>query len=597
MTTEAWITIGLIAVAAILLITERLRADLVALFVALGLRLTGVLSTEQALSGFSQTAVLTILAVFILSHGLEQTGATGWVGRQLLRLASASERRLLAVITLTAAFLSAFMNTIAAAAILLPTAMGVARALKIRPSRLLMPLSFGALLGGMTTLLTTANIIVSNTLSQNGVQPYGLLDFLPTGLPIVFAGALFMVLFAPRLLPSRDLAGEIARMKLLRGELARIYHLREGTSEVCVQEGSRLAGKTLLEGAWGKKLDLTVLGISHDDELTLAPHPESAVQEGDIVLLDGTPTPAQLETYGLQFTFSSDLVSGLSSQDVPMIEVTLAPRSDLEYQTLRQIHFRERFGLQVIALWREGLVVQRGIAELPLRFGDAMLIQGPKSQVRLLRMDPNFLILEEEQEVRPGKKALLAAAIMAFSLSLAAAQILPIAISTLLGAALMVLSRCITMDQAYRAVEWRAIFLIAGMIPLSSALQITGAADALADGLFHILGTASPLLTGSLLLICASIVSLILSGQTAAVVMAPIAIAAANTINADPRALSMAVAIGCSIAFISPLGHPSNLLVMGPGGYTVRDYARLGIPLSILTILVASAVLHWVWGL
>ncbi len=597
MTVDAWITIGLITVAAVLLISGWLRSDLVAIFVALGLRLTGVLSTEQALSGFSQTAVLTILSIFIITHGLEITGATAWVGRHLLRLAGASERRLLTVITLTAALLSLFMNTIAAAAILLPMTMGIARELKLRPSRLLMPLSFGALLGGTATLLTTANIIVSNTLNQNGLKPYGLLDFLPVGLPVVIAGSLLMVWLAPKVLPARDMAGEIARMKLLRGELARIYHLREGTSEVRVQEDSPMAGKTLVEGAWGQDLDLTVLGISHEDQLTLAPDPNIEIYEEDIVLLDGTPTPKQMKDYGLEFTFTSDLVSGLSSQDVPLIEVVLAPRSELEKKTLRQIHFRERFGLQVIALWREGLIIQRGIADLPLRFGDAMLLQGPKSKVRLLRMDSNFMVLQEERDIRPGKQAVLASMILIGSLALAAAQVLPIAIATLLGAALMVLTRCMTMDQAYRAVEWRAIFLIAGMLPLSTALQITGAASAVANDLLQWVGTGSPMITAMLLLIGASTLSLILSGQTAAVIMAPISIAAATAMNADPRALSMAVAVGCSLSFISPLGHPSSLLVMGPGGYTFRDYVRLGIPLTFLTFFVAALSLHWFWGL
>jgi di/tricarboxylate transporter len=597
MTVDAWITIGLIVVAAILLISGWVRSDLVAIFVALGLRLTGVLSTEQALSGFSQTAVLTILSIFIITHGLEITGATGWVGRHLLRLAGTSERRLLTVITLTAALLSLFMNTIAAAAILLPMTMGIVRELKLRPSRLLMPLSFGALLGGTATLLTTANIIVSNTLNQNGLKPYGLLDFLPVGLPVVIAGTLLMVWLAPKVLPARDMAGEIARMKLLRGELARIYHLREGTSEIRVQEDSPMAGKTLVEGAWGQDLDLTVLGISHDDQLTLAPDPNIEIYEDDIVLLDGTPTPKQMKDYGLEFTFTSDLVSGLSSQEVPLVEVVLAPRSELEKKTLRQIHFRERFGLQVIALWREGLIIQRGIADLPLRFGDAMLLQGPKSKVRLLRMDSNFMVLQEERDIRPGKQAVLASMILIGSLALAAAQVLPIAIATLLGAALMVLTRCMTMDQAYRAVEWRAIFLIAGMLPLSTALQITGAASAVANDLLQWVGTGSPMITAMLLLIGASTLSLILSGQTAAVIMAPISIAAATAMNADPRALSMAVAVGCSLSFISPLGHPSSLLVMGPGGYTFRDYVRLGIPLTILTFFVAALGLHWFWGL
>lgn len=597
MSLEAWVTLVIIGLAALLLITERLRPDLTALLVTLSLRLTGVISTEEALSGFSRSAVITILAVFILTHGLERTGATSWVGRQLLRLAGNSERRLLGMLVLTAAFLSTFMNTIAAAAVLLPTTMGIARELKFKPSRLLMPLAFGALLGGTATLLTTANIIVSSTLNLAGLQPFGLFDFLPTGIPIIISGTALMIWLAPKILPDRDVAGEIARMSLLRGELANIYHLREGTSEVLVNPDSSIAGQTLRETALGHDLGITVLGILSENHVILAPHPDVVVRGGDALLLDGIPTPDQLERYGLQINFEADLVSLLASPDVPLVEATIAPRSELEGLTLRQIHFRERYGLQVIALWREGLILQQDIAEIPLRFGDAMLLQGPRAQVQLLRFEPNFLILEEERETRPGPRALLATAIMIFSLILAATQILPVAVATLLGATLMVLTECLSMDQAYRAVEWRAIFLIAGMIPLSIALTNTGAAHILAEAMFQLSGSSSTLITGMLLLLTASILSLFLSGQTAAVVVAPIAIAAAGPTGADPRVLALCVAIGCSLAFVSPLGHPASLLVMGPGGYTFRDYSRLGIPLTITTFLVAAAALHWIWGL
>jgi di/tricarboxylate transporter len=224
-------------------------------------------------------------------------------------------------------------------------------------------------------------------------------------------------------------------------------------------------------------------------------------------------------------------------------------------------------------------------------------MQGPLAKIRLLRRNPNFLILEEDIEARPGTQALTATGIMVLSLALAATQVLPISIATLCGAVSMVLAGCLNMEQAYRAVEWKAIFLIAGMLPLSIALESTGTAAVIARGLYQLTGDLSPLVTGAILLTAASGLSLLLSGQTAAVIMAPVAIAAAVPIQADPRALAMAVAIGCSLAFISPVGHPANLLVMGPGGYRVRDYLRLGLPLTLVSILVAVAGLHWVWGL
>jgi di/tricarboxylate transporter len=596
MTPSGWITLAIIFMASILLITERVRPDLTALLVVLSLRLTNIVTTEEALSGFSRSAVITILCVFILTHGLERTGATSWVGRQLLRTAGQSERKLIAALMLTGAGLAAFMNTIAAAAVLLPTAIGIARQTKIRPSRLLMPLAFGALLGGTTTLLTTANIIVSSTLFEAGFAPLGLFEFLPVGLPLVIFGVLFVLLLAPKLLPTRDVAGQIARMRLLHGELAKIYHLREGSCEVVVEKDSVVAGQTLRQAGWGQALSLMVLGISRKNQLRLAPAPDDDVQVGDFLLLDRAPTHAELQEYGLKLTFEADLVSELASYEVPLVEATLAPRSDLVGKTLREIHYRERFGLQVIALWRQGLVVQHDIADIPLRFGDALLLQGPLEKVKLLHMDPNFLLLEEEIDVEPTRKALLAAAIMAFSLGLAATQVLSIAIATLLGATLMLLTGCLTMDQAYRAVEWKAIFLVAGMIPLSIALETTGTANVIATWL-HDMSGLTAVTIAAILLITASAMSLVLSGQATAVIMAPVAIATAVSLDVDPRALAMVVAIGCSLAFISPLGHPANLLMMGPGGYTFRDYVKLGLPLTLLSFAVALLALIWKWGL
>ena len=597
MTPAGWTTLAVIAIAAVLLISGRLRPDLTALLVMLALSITGIITPEQAFSGFSRSAVITILSIFILTYGLERTGATSWVGGQLLSIFGTSERKLVTAIMLTSAGLSLFMNTVAAAAVLLPTTMGIARQAKIRPSRLLMPLAFGSLLGGTATLLTSAHIIVSSALSQNGLQPFGLFDFLPVGLPLVISGTLLMLWLAPKLLPTRDMAGEIARIQRLRGELVQIYHLRESTCEVIVQPGSSMAGQTLRQGGWGKDLGLTVLGIYHQGSLVKAPDRDTKVSDGDILLLEGMPTPDQLDKYGLDLTLEPDLFNNLASQEVPLVEVTLAPRSELEGRTLRRVHFREHYGLQVLALWREGLVLQQDLADIRLRFGDAMLLQGPRAQVELLRSNPNFLILEEETAGRPGFRALLAFGILAASLALAATNVLPISIATLVGAVTMILTGCLTMDDAYHAIEWKVIFLIAGMLPLSIALESTGTASFLAQELHRLTGGITHLTAAAILLTITITLSVFLSSQTAAVIMSPIAIATAAQIGADPRALAMTVGIGCSLAFASPLGHPANLLVMGPGGYTFRDYFRLGTPLTLLTLAITLVMLRLVWGL
>jgi di/tricarboxylate transporter len=597
MSPAGWITMATIAVAALFLVTEWLRPDLTALLVVITLSITGVVTPEEALSGFSQAAVITILSVYILSAGLEKTGVTRGIGRLLLRITRGSETTLMAALTVSSAVLSLFMNTIAAAAMMLPATMGIARQAKIRPSRLLMPVAFGALLGGAATLLTTANIVTSATLVQAGLTPFGLLDFLPVGLPLAICGILLILILAPRLLPRRDVAGSIARMHRMNVDLAHLYNLHEVTSELVIDRGSAMAGKTLRESSWRQDLGVTVLGISHNGRLQLTANGDTEVSEGDILIVKGEHDPKSLHAQGISLNPESELGDALASQDFPLVEVIVPPRSAWEGETVRELHLRERYGIQVLAIWREGKIVLTDVANMPLRIGDAALLQGPSEKFGSLRRNPNVLILSEETEGRPSVRAPLAVGILLASLVLAAAGVLPLAIATLAGAALMVITRCISMEEAYAAVEWRTIILVAGMLSLSVALQATGSAAWLAKGLVSISEPLGTLGTAGILLLVSILFSLLLGGQAGAVIMAPIAIAAGGVVGADPRAMAMAVAIGCSVAFLSPLGHPANLLVLGPGGYKFRDYVRLGAPLTLLSIIVALVTLHWFWGL
>jgi di/tricarboxylate transporter len=597
MSPAGWITMATIAVAALLLVTEWLRPDLTALLVVITLSITGVVTPEEALSGFSQAAVITILSVYILSAGLEKTGVTRGIGRLLLRITRGSETKLMAALTMSSAVLSLFMNTIAAAAMMLPATMGIARQAKIRPSRLLMPVAFGALLGGAATLLTTANIVTSATLVQAGLQPFGLLDFLPVGLPLAICGIILILILAPRLLPRRDMAGSIARMRRMNVELAQLYHLHEATSELVIDRDSAMAGKTLRESSWRQDLGVTVLGISHNGRLQLTANGDTEVSEGDILIVKGEPDSKSLSSHGVSLNPESELGDALASQDFPLVEVIVPPRSAWEGETPRELQLRERYGIQVLAIWREGEIMLTDVANISLRIGDAALLQGPSKKFASLRRNPNVLILSEETEGRPSVRAPLAVGILLTSLALAAAGVLPLAIATLAGAVLMVITRCISMEDAYTAVEWRTIILVAGMLSLSVALQASGSAAWLAKGLVSFSQPLGTLGTAGILLLVSILFSLLLGGQAGAVIMAPIAIAAGGVVGADPRAMAMAVAIGCSVAFLSPLGHPANLLVLGPGGYKFRDYVRLGAPLTLLSILVTLVTLHWFWGL
>jgi di/tricarboxylate transporter len=540
---------------------------------------------------------MTILSVFVISEALERSGVTRWIGQRLLHLAGSSERRLSMVLMLTSASLSTIMKPIASTATLLPTTMGIARQSGVRPSRLMMPLSFGALLGGTATLLTTANIIVSTTLEHADFQPYGLFDFLPIGIPLILAGTLTVVLLAPHFLPDRDVCEQVSRMQRLHDELAQSFGLPESCSEVIVLHSSRLKGEALHEGGLAAELGLGILGIWGNGQVLLAPDRNTKLQTGDILILDGKLHANQKRHYGLRDVDNDQLPTPFGTEEIPLIEATLIPHSELGGRSLRQIDFRQRFGLQVLAIWRQGTVLNGPIGDISLRFGDALLMQGPRENIEALDQDPNFLILEEATNARPPARAWLAIGILAISLGLGAAGVLPVAVATLAGATFMVLCGEITMNDAYQSIDWKTILFVAGMFPLSIAMQTTGLAQMTGNALIGFTASLGSLGTAAALLIATIGFSLFLGGQTAGMILAPIAIASSNAIGMDPRGMAMAVAIGCSLAFISPMGHPAHLLVMGPGGYTFRDYARLGAPLTIISILVTLAGLHWIWNI
>lgn len=597
MTPTMLFVLGLVAAAAVLLVTERLRPDLIALLVLVALGVSGVVAPADLFAGFGRSAVITILALFILTDGLERTGATRWLGRRLQRLAGGSEGRAVAVVMAAAATLSLGMNNIAAAAVLLPVVLGLSRQRKLPPSRLLIPVSFGAMLGGMATVFTTANILVSNALAEQGLRPYGVLDFLPVGLPMALAGIAFMAVAGRKLLPWRALEG---RATLRPGaNLTEAYQMRDVVRAVYVKPGSAMAGLSLAAGGWGEKLSLNVLGISRGGGVTLAPPRSETVREGDIVLFSGQIDQAELAPHGLVLTEDPAWGGQLVSEQISLVEVALAPRSTLAGKSLREIQFRDRYNLTVLAIWREGNTLRDGLAELPLRFGDALLMQGQRARIDLLRRDPNFLILEEDlgEAEALSPRAWLAVGLMTAAVALAALNVLPIALSTFTAACLMVLSGCLSMDEAYAAVEWKAVFLIAGMLPLGAAMSSTGAAALVGERLVGLLGGGGALLVAGGLFLAATLLTQVLSGQVTPVVLAPIAIAAARQLGVDPRGLAMAVALGCSMAFLTPISHSANLLVMGPGGYRFGDYTRVGLPLSLVLLAVLLAGLALFWGI
>jgi di/tricarboxylate transporter len=596
--------LALFIFASVLLVSGRLRPDLVALLVlvTLGLSsllppLAGVVRPQDLFSGFSRDVVITILSLSIITHALERVGATRRLGQFLLRLSGNSEARAVLVVMVVAALLSLVMNNIAAAAMLMPAVIGLTRQTGMRPSRLLIPLAFGTMLGGMATLLTTANLLVSAALVEQGARAYSLFEFAPVGVPMAVAGIAFVALAGWRWLPARGLERppEPGRRG---GSLSDTYGLRQAVGAVYVRAGSAMAGLSLAAGHWGEQFKMHVVAILRGGSVQLAPAPAVEVREGDIVLFMGNVNGDLLVRYGLECTDVTTWAGHFTSEEVNLMEVTLAPRSSLAGRTLREINFREKFNLSVIAIWRENRTLIENLGEIPLRFGDALLVQGDRARLKLLRSERDFLVLEEDTaKTAMPSRSWLALGLTAAALLLAALEIVPIAQSTFAAACLLVLFDCLSMDEAYGAIEWKVIFLIAGMLPLGIAMTNTGAAALIGQAVVAGVGQWGPLAVAGGLFVVTALLTQVIGGQVTPVILAPIAIAAARHIGVDPRGLGMAVAMGASMAFLSPLSHSVNMLVMGPGAYTFRDYSRVGLPLSLVLSAVMLAGLALFWGI
>ncbi len=591
MSPQNWLVLGITAAITVVLITDKLRADVAALLTLAVLGLTGLVSPNDLFSGFGRSAVITIVALFMITQGLERSGATRILGRHLGRLAGTSESRAVVVVMIATALLSLVMNTIAAAAVLLPAVIGISRQTDLKPSRLLIPMSFASLLGGMATLFTTANLLVSASLSQAGLRPYGILDFIPIGLPMAVAGILFMALVGRKLLPQHSLGGG-RRAVHPGGSLADTYELSQAVRGAYVMPGSEMAGRSLSEAGWGTRLGLSVIGISRGGSIRLAPSARDKVLEGDVVIFTGDIDDQALARCRLVRTRDPAWQGKFVSSQVSLVEVVLAPRSTFAGKTLHEINFREKYDLMILALWRAGRTIRVGLPDIPLEVGDALLVQGNHERIKMLRNEPALIVLEEDiEDAPPGRKAWLAVGLTMAAVVMSALQIIPIAEAAVSAALLMVLLGCMTMDEAYDSVEWRAIFLIAGMLPLGIAMTTTGTARLTGDALIALLGHGGPLAVAAGMFLVTTLLTQVMGGQATAVILAPIAIAAALSLRADPRVIGMAVAMGCSTAFLTPFAHPSNILVMGPGGYTTRDYARVGLPLTFVLFITFLASL------
>jgi di/tricarboxylate transporter len=560
----------------------------------LALGFCGILTSQESFSGFSRRAIIIMMSAFILAEGLRRSGATERLGESIVRLFGKGELGLTFGVMTAAAFLSLFMNNIAAASLLFPVVSGVAQRAKISSSRLLMPLAFGTILGGMATLLTTTNIIVSGLLRDMNLGGFGLLDFVPIGLPLAFLGILFVTLWGRKLLPQQSPAQRIWEDDQSGEALLDTYQLSERFLRAAVHAGKGLDGKKLAESGLREKYHLNIMAVQRGKHW-LSPDPDARLQGGDILLILARPEdslPVVLNDFLEILPAGTWQHDYLSIPNFMLIETAIAPRSHLAGQNLRELQFQQKFGAKVLAVWRHGRSIRTRLADLPLEFGDGLLLQGSAKSLELLRTEPGLILLAESVSApRMSLRGWLAVLLMIVTLGLAVAFPTWIAEILLSGAVAMVLIGMLNMDQAYRAIEWRSIFMVAGMLPVGVALEKTGAAALLSQWIVSQLGDAGHLAVLAGLVLVTVLFTQMINGAAAVAVVAPIAISAALRTGMDPRSVAMAIAIASSMAFMSPLGHSVNIMVMGAGGYTFRDYARIGIPLTIILFIVLLIML------
>jgi len=593
MTFDIALTLAIILGAVVLFATEKLRVDVIALLVLLTLALTGLVTPTEAFAGFSNSAVITVWAVYIVSAGLLLTGVADALGRAVLRMAGTSETRLVVVIMITCGVMSAFMNNVGATAMLLPVVIGISQRTAVPISRLLIPLSFSSLLGGNMTLIgTPANILGANILIERDLETFGFFDFVPMGLIVFAVGVVYMAGLGRRLIPVRESPEDPD--VLLR-------QLRDYISEGRVPPDSSLAGKTLRESALGAEYDLTVISIIRSGKTLSNVSSRTRIEAWDVLVLKGHATGLLRAQEELGVVIGQDThppVVELEQGDMTVVEATLAPNTHMEGRTLQQVHFRDNYGFHALAIWRRGEIVTRSLRDLPLQFGDALLLRGPEHRLGALREGDDFLLLESvERPPLRRTKAPIAVGAMALVLILVMTAGVPIATAMVLGALVMVLTGCLTMEEAYAHIDWRTVFLVAGMLPLGTAMESTGAARYLADMLLDLTGGLGPMGVLAGIYLLSALITQPMSNAAAVVLMVPIAIDAAQGLGANVQPFVLATVIGASTSFLTPVGHKANVLVFGPGGYKFFDYTRAGAPLTLIIFVVLMLTLPLVWPL
>ncbi len=605
MTFEMWTLLGLLLALTYLLVTERLPVELSALCAVLALVFLGGLSPAEALSGFSSPTVVTLGAMFVLSAALRETGVAERLALAAIRIVGQSERRAVVVVLVLSMSLSAFMSNVATVAILLPSVLSIAQRGAIPASLLLIPLSFGSLLGGMITIVgSSPNLLAAQMLSARNFESFHFADFTPIGLGVALSGAAVIAAGGWRLLP-RTSAGSFVGG---RDDLTKLYGIYERFFTLRVPPNSLLVGMTLESIRFGSVLGAQVMAIVRGGRRRLAPHGSAKLESGDVLIVAGrlsemlelqsrqrarVATDVQnSEVLGEFEILSENVEAELESIEVGIVELLLAPRSSLLGRALRDTHFRERFGFQVLGIWRAGKPIRTHLGDQILQVGDALLVQGPRSRIATLSHDRDFVFLtESDPPVVRRYGAILTTLAFLLMVGLSVSGIVEIEIATLLAAILVLAARAVPLQFAYREIDWRILFFVAALLPIGMAVQRSGLGEMAAQNLVASGMFGSPFIVLLLLALVSSLVSQLLDGAPAVVLMAPVVFSLAEALQLRPQPLMLAVALGASIAFLTPFSHKAHMLVINSGGYQARDYFRLGVWVSLATLVMLLALI------
>jgi di/tricarboxylate transporter len=584
---EAILVLAILVGAVALFISEKYPIDFVALMVLGVLLLFGLVTPEEGVSGFANPATVTVAAMFVLSAALQKTGATAAIGRLMVRF-SQSYFTSLVVIMGTISVMSAFINNTAAVAVFIPLVVTIANRRKIAASRLLIPLSYASQFGGVCTLIgTSTNLLVSSISRDAGYGAFSMFEFSRMGLILFVTGILFFLLFGRWLLPERKAQ-----------ELAVAYQLGEYITELRVGASSPLIGKSVRESRLGEEHDVTVLRLLHVDEAVWAPLRQK-LKMGDVLLVRGRlrelmhlRESARLEL-NVEFKLRDQT---LQAGDVRLVQALVAPGSDLAGLTLKELDFRNRYSGLVLAIQRRGETIRDKLNSVKLGLGDALLIQAPAERIQMLRDDEDFIVLDEVQGQVLQHKAPLVLAILAAVVGLAALNVFPILVTALLGCVAIVLTGCLRLDEAYHAINWQVIFLLSGILPLGIAMQKSGAAQIIAENAVDLVGAYGPVAALAVVYVMTSIMTDCMSNNAAAVLLAPIAISAAEQVGVNPRPFLMAITFAASTGFSTPVGYQTNTMIYNPGGYRYTDFLRTGVPLSILFWIMSVIFIPRFWS-